>query len=40
MLPFVVPYFIDFISVTVPNFTGLEVTGMGHFNLVNAGFTD
>lgn len=38
-VPFVVPYFIDFISVTVPNFTGLEVTGMGHFNLVNAGFT-
>ena len=38
-VPFIVPYFIDFISVTVPNFTGLEVTGMGHFNLVNAGFT-
>lgn len=39
-VPFVVPYFIDFISVTVPNFTGLEVTGMGHFSLLNAGFTD
>lgn len=38
-VPFVIPYFIDFISVTVPNFTGLEVTGMGHFSIVNAGFT-
>lgn len=38
-VPFVVPYFIDFISVTVPNFTGLEVTGMGHFSLIDAGFT-
>ncbi|CAN5784633.1 ABC transporter substrate-binding protein [soil metagenome] len=39
-VPFLVPYFIDFISVTVPNFEGLEVTGMGHFRIIDAGFTD
>ena len=38
-VPFIVPYFTDFISVTVPNFQGLTVTGMGHFDLTNAGFT-
>ncbi len=38
-VPFIVPYFIDFISATVPNFQGLQVTGMGHFDITNAGFT-
>jgi peptide/nickel transport system substrate-binding protein len=38
-VPFIVPYFIDFISVTVPNFQGLQVTGMGHYDITNAGFT-
>lgn len=38
-VPFVVPYYVDHISVTKPNFEGLEVTGMGHFNVVNARFT-
>ncbi|MFV1963721.1 MAG: ABC transporter substrate-binding protein, partial [Acidimicrobiia bacterium] len=39
-VPYIVPYFLDYISVTKPNFTGLEVTGMGHTNLINSGFTD
>ncbi len=38
-VPFIVPYFIDFISATVSNFQGLEVTGMGHFSLIESGFT-
>ena len=38
-VPFIVPYFTDFISVTAPNFQGLTVTGMGHFDITNAGFT-
>ncbi|MDP3984288.1 MAG: ABC transporter substrate-binding protein, partial [Acidimicrobiia bacterium] len=38
-VPLIVPYFIDFISATVPNFQGLQVTGMGHFDITNAGFT-
>ncbi len=38
-VPFIVPYFVDFISATVPNFQGLQVTGMGHFDITNAGFT-
>jgi len=39
-VPYIIPYFLDYISVTKPNFTGLEVTGMGHTNLINSGFTD
>ena len=38
-VPFIVPYFTDFISATAPNFQGLTVTGMGHFDITNAGFT-
>lgn len=38
-VPFIVPYYIDFISVTVPNFSGLQTTGMGHFDITDAGFT-
>ncbi|HJR92777.1 MAG TPA: ABC transporter substrate-binding protein [Acidimicrobiia bacterium] len=38
-VPFMVPYFVDHISVTKPNFTGMEVTGMGHVNLVQSGFS-
>jgi peptide/nickel transport system substrate-binding protein len=34
--PLIVPYFLDHISVHQGNFTGLEVTAMGHVNLVNA----
>ncbi len=29
-VPFIVPYFVDFISISQPNFSGLVVTGMGH----------
>jgi len=35
-VPFIVPYFVDHISITQPNFSGLVVTGMGHVDLVNA----
>lgn len=38
-VPFIVPYYIDFISILKPNFAGLETTGMGHFDVVNSGFT-
>jgi peptide/nickel transport system substrate-binding protein len=38
-VPFIVPYFLDFISVTKPGLTGLETTGMGHYSVVNAAFT-
>lgn len=38
-VPFIVPYFLDFISVTKPNVSGLVTTGMGHFSVVNAAFT-
>ena len=37
-VPFIVPYFVDFISISQPNFSGLEVTGMGHVQLINATF--
>lgn len=38
-VPFAVPYFLDFISVTGANFEGLVTTGMGHYDIVNARFT-
>ena len=38
-IPYAVPYFLDFISVTAANFEGLVTTGMGHFDIVNGGFT-
>lgn len=38
-VPFMVPYFLDFISVTRADLEGLETTGMGHYSIVNAAFT-
>ncbi len=38
-VPFIVPYYLDFISVLKPNYTGFETTGMGHYIAVNSGFT-
>lgn len=38
-VPFMVPYFLDFISVTRADVEGLETTGMGHYSIVNAAFT-
>jgi peptide/nickel transport system substrate-binding protein len=38
-VPIIVPYFIDFISATVPDFTGLQVTGMGHYDVTQGQFT-
>jgi peptide/nickel transport system substrate-binding protein len=35
-VPFIVPYFVDHISITQPNFSGMAVTGMGHVDLSNA----
>jgi peptide/nickel transport system substrate-binding protein len=35
-VPYSVPYFLDFISVTSANFEGLVTTGMGHYDIVNA----
>ena len=35
-VPFIVPYFVDHISITQPNFSGMTVTGMGHVDLINA----
>ena len=35
-VPFIVPYFVDHISITQPNFGGMAVTGMGHVDLSNA----
>ncbi|HUF15203.1 MAG TPA: ABC transporter substrate-binding protein [Acidimicrobiia bacterium] len=37
-VPFIVPYYVDHISVSQPSYQGLEVTGMGHYNIVNSGF--
>jgi peptide/nickel transport system substrate-binding protein len=37
--PIVFPYFLDHISVHQGNFAGLEVTAMGHVNLINAVLT-
>lgn len=34
-VPFVVPYFLDNLAVTRPGIEGVEVTGMGHVNLVD-----
>jgi peptide/nickel transport system substrate-binding protein len=38
-VPFIVPYYVDHISVSQPSYQGLEVTGMGHYNIVNSGFS-
>ena len=38
-VPFIVPYFVDHISIARNTFSGLAVTGMGHFNVVNTGFS-
>jgi peptide/nickel transport system substrate-binding protein len=37
-VPFIVPYYVDHISVTRPDFSGLEVTGMGHYTVVGGSF--
>jgi peptide/nickel transport system substrate-binding protein len=37
-VPFIVPYYVDHISVTRPGFSGLEVTGMGHYSVVDGSF--
>ncbi|HUG07576.1 MAG TPA: ABC transporter substrate-binding protein [Acidimicrobiia bacterium] len=39
-VPFIVPYYVDHISVTRPGFSGLEVTGMGHYSVVDGSFSD
>ena len=38
-VPFIVPYYVDHISVSSPNFGGLEVTGMGHYSVVGGSFS-
>lgn len=38
-VPFIVPYYVDHISVTQPGFTGLEVTGMGHYDISSGSFS-
>jgi len=38
-VPYAVPYFLDFISVTSADFEGLVTTGMGHFDILNARFS-
>lgn len=35
-IPFIVPYYVDHISVSRPDFSGLAVTGMGHFDVTSA----
>jgi peptide/nickel transport system substrate-binding protein len=37
-VPFIVPYYVDHISVSRPDFSGLEVTGMGHYSVVDGSF--
>lgn len=37
-VPFIVPYYVDHISVSRPDFSGLEVTGMGHYSVVEGSF--
>ncbi len=37
-IPYMVPYFLDFISATRADFEGLITTGMGHYDIVNARF--
>ena len=39
-VPFIVPYYVDHISVARPGFSGLEVTGMGHYTVVDGSFDD
>ena len=38
-VPFIVPYFVDHISIARNTFSGLAVTGMGHYNVVNTSFS-
>ena len=38
-VPFVMPYFVGTVSVTKPNFEGWETTGMGHYSIIDSGFT-
>jgi peptide/nickel transport system substrate-binding protein len=38
-VPFIVPYYVDHISVARNTFSGLAVTGMGHYNVVNSSFS-
>ncbi len=38
-VPFIVPYYVDHISVSSPTFSGLEVTGMGHFDVTSGSFS-
>jgi len=38
-VPFIVPYYVDHISVSNPNFGGLEVTGMGHYDVTSGSFS-
>jgi peptide/nickel transport system substrate-binding protein len=38
-VPFIVPYYVDHISVASPTFSGLEVTGMGHFDVTGGSFS-
>jgi peptide/nickel transport system substrate-binding protein len=38
-VPFIVPYYLDFISILKSNFSGFETTGMGHYDVLNSGFT-
>ncbi len=37
-VPIIVPYFVNFVSATVPGFTGLQVTGMGHYDVTQGRF--
>jgi peptide/nickel transport system substrate-binding protein len=37
-VPFIVPYYVDHITISQPNFSGVVVTGMGHVDLVNSTF--
>jgi peptide/nickel transport system substrate-binding protein len=37
-VPFIVPYYVDHITITQPNFSGIAVTGMGHVDLINSTF--
>jgi len=38
-VPYSVPYFLDFISVTGADFSGLVTTGMGHYDITSAAFS-
>lgn len=39
-VPLIIPYFLNFVSATTPDFSGLEVTGMGHFDVSQGGFSN